>query len=49
MHMSTDFGGFWLFLDSQQASALSNASQQGSSCATIYYIEYRWDAKSQGL
>ena len=23
--------------------------QQGSSCATIYYIEYRWDAKSQGL
>ena len=27
MHLSTDFGGFCQFLDSQQASALSNASK----------------------
>ena len=27
MHLSTHFAGFWQFLDSQQASALSNASK----------------------
>ena len=38
MHLSTEFGGFWHFLDSQQASALSNASNVVRVLRFMYYM-----------